>query len=79
VEFLADMTTSVPAGTPESEVEDTKVREAIRAAELAAQGHLFRLWKSPVEAGEWRTLGLWRADDESQLQGVLATLRCANG
>jgi muconolactone D-isomerase len=74
MEFLADMRTNVPEGTPESEVDDTKRREAIRAAELAAQGHLLRLWKPPVQPGEWRSLGLWRADDDDQLQDILATL-----
>jgi muconolactone D-isomerase len=74
MEFLADMVTQVPDGTSESEVDETKEREAIRAAELAAQGHLLRLWKPPVQPGEWRTLGLWRADDEKQLKEILATL-----
>ena len=74
MEFLADMVTHVPDNTSASEVDDTKDREAIRASELATQGHLIRLWKPPVQAGEWRTLGLWRADDEKQLQGLLASL-----
>jgi muconolactone D-isomerase len=74
VEFLADMMTHVPNGTSEFEVEETKEREAIRAAELASQGLLLRLWKPPVQAGEWRTLGLWRAEDEKQLDGILASL-----
>jgi muconolactone D-isomerase len=74
MEFLANMTTHVPDGTPESEVEDTKAREAVRASELAAQGHLLRLWKPPVGPGEWRTIGLWRADDEDELQALLTTL-----
>ena len=74
MEFLADMMTHVPEGTAESEVDDIKKREAVRAVELAVQGHLLRLWKPPLQQGEWRTLGLWRADDERQLQDVLATL-----
>ena len=74
MEFLANMITHVPEATSESEVDDTRAREAIRAAELAAQGHLLRLWKPPVQPGEWRSLGLWRADDEKQLQDILATL-----
>ena len=74
MEFLADMSTRVPDGASESEVEDTKEREAIRAGELGVQGHLLRLWKPPVQAGECRTLGLWRADDEKQLHDILATL-----
>jgi muconolactone D-isomerase len=74
MEFLTDMRTHVPAGTPEGVVDDTKAREAVRSGELAADGHLLRLWKPPVEPGEWRTLGLWSADDESQLQDLLATM-----
>jgi muconolactone D-isomerase len=74
VEFLADMRTEVPEGTSESEVENTKRREALRAAELAKEGHLLRLWKPPVQEGEWRTLGLWSADDAAQLQEVLSSL-----
>jgi len=74
MEFLADMVTHVPEGTSESEVRHTKEREAIRAAELAEEGHLLRLWKPPVRPEEWRTLGLWRADDEEQLLDVLASL-----
>jgi muconolactone D-isomerase len=74
VEFLANMITNVPEGTADETVEDTKAREAIRAAELAAQGHLLRLWKPPVVPGEWRTLGLWSADSEAQLAEVLGSL-----
>jgi muconolactone D-isomerase len=74
VEFLADMTTHVPDGVSDSEVDDTKEREAVRAAELGAQGHLLRLWKPPAQEGEWRTLGLWQADNEKQLYELLGTL-----
>jgi muconolactone D-isomerase len=74
VEFLADMTTNVPPGTPDSEVDETKRREAIRAAELAGQGHLLRLWRPPLGPAEWRTLGLWRADDEAEMQDIVASL-----
>lgn len=74
MEFLADMRTYVPEGTPDSEVDDTKTREAVRAGELAASGHLLRLWKPPVEPGEWRTIGLWRAENEAELQALLTTL-----
>jgi muconolactone D-isomerase len=74
MEFLANMITHVPDGTPDDEVEYTKARETIRAGELAAQGHLLRLWKPPVDPGEWRTIGLWRADNEQELQALLTTL-----
>jgi muconolactone D-isomerase len=74
MEFLTVMITEVPEGTPETDVDDTKEREAVRAGELAAQGHLLRLWRPPVEPGEWRTLGLWQADDAAQLAAVMATM-----
>jgi len=74
VEFLTTMTTQVPEGTLEIEVDSTKEREAVRARELAAQGHLLRLWRPPVRPGEWRTLGLWSAEDESELQELLASM-----
>ena len=73
-EFLTTLITNVPDGTPESEVDDTRAREAIRAAELAEQGRLLRLWRPSVEPGEWRTLGLWKADSETELKGIIATL-----
>ena len=61
MEFLTTLITNVPPGTAESTVEETKDREAIRAAELAQMGHLLRLWRPPTRPGEWRTLGLWSA------------------
>ena len=74
MEFLTTMITNVPDGTPKSEVDSTKLREAAHSHELAAQGHLLRLWKPPTRPGEWRTLGLWRANDVAQLQEILATM-----
>jgi muconolactone delta-isomerase len=72
VEYLVTMTTHVPDGTPEQEVADVRAREAAHSAELIAQGNLLRLWRPPLEPGEWRTLGLFAAADEDQLEHVLA-------
>jgi len=74
MEFLTDMVTTVPEGTSADTVENTKAREAVRAAELVAQGHLLRLWKPPAKPGEWRTWGLFAADSESQLREILSSL-----
>jgi muconolactone D-isomerase len=74
MEFLTTLITNVPDGTADATVEDTRSREALRAAELAELGHLLRLWRPPVEPGEWRTLGLWRAGTETKLKDILATL-----
>jgi Protein of unknown function (DUF3237)/Muconolactone delta-isomerase len=37
-------------------------------------GHLVRLWKPPVAAGESKALGVYRADSRAQLDGLLADL-----
>ncbi len=74
MEYLVTMTTHVPAGTPEQEVSDVRSREAARSRELAAQGHLLRLFRPPLAPGEWRTLGLFAADDADQLEAVLASM-----
>ncbi len=74
MEFLVDMVTTVPEGTSAETVADTRSREAARSKELAAQGHLLRLWRPPLAPGEWRTWGLFRADDADQLEEVLASM-----
>ena len=71
-EFLVEITTSVPAGVTEEQVAERRAAEAVRARELAATGHLARLWR-PV--GEKRSIGVWRAGDEAELrEKVLGTL-----
>jgi muconolactone delta-isomerase len=74
MEYLVTMTTHVPEGTSEEAVEDIRTREAARSGELAAQGHLLRLWRPPLQPGEWRTLGLFAAADGGQLEEVLASM-----
>ena len=74
MEFLVAMTTRVPERTPAEAVDDIRTREAARSCELAAQGHLLRLWRPPLQPGEWRTLGLFAADDGGQLEEVLASM-----
>jgi len=49
-------------------------REAARSRELAAQRHLLRLWRPPLGPGEWRTLGLFAARDDKELEQVLTSM-----
>lgn len=71
-EFLVEITTAVPEGTSQDEVDRRRAAEAVRARELSATGNLSRLWR-PV--GELRSLGIWRAADEDELhREVLGTL-----
>jgi muconolactone D-isomerase len=74
MEFLVTMTTEVPEATAETEVEDVRTREAARSRELAAEGHLLRLWRPPLQPGEWRSIGLFAAEDRAQLDQVLASM-----
>jgi len=63
-----------PDGTCDAAVDDIRAREAARSRELAAQGHLLRLWRPPLKPGEWRTLGLFSAADGDELETVLASM-----
>ena len=74
LEYLVTMTTRVPDGTAPEAVDDVRAREAAHSRELAAQGHLLRLWRPPLQPGEWRTLGLFAAGDAGQLEKVLASM-----
>jgi muconolactone delta-isomerase len=74
MEFLVEFKVNVPDGTPESEVKDRERAEASAAAKLVDQGHLVRLWKPPVAPGETKTVGLYRADSEAHLDGLLGAL-----
>ena len=74
MEFLVTMTTHVPDGVTAEAVDEVRGREAARSRELAAEGHLLRLWRPPLAPGEWRTLGLFAADDEAALEKVLASM-----
>jgi len=74
MEYLVTMTTHVPDGTSENAVSDVRAREADRSRELPAQGPLLRLWRPPLQPGEWRSLGLFAAADHGQLEKVLASM-----
>ena len=74
MEYLVTMTTHVPEGTSEEAVDEVRSREAAHSRELADQGHLLRLWRPPLQPGEWRSLGLFAADDAGALDKVLTSM-----
>ncbi|MEU6251438.1 muconolactone Delta-isomerase family protein [Streptomyces sp. NPDC047043] len=74
MEYLVTMTTRVPHGTPTQDVVDIRAREAAHTRDLAAQGRVLRLWRPPLGPGEWRTIGLFSADDPDDLEGTLASM-----
>jgi muconolactone delta-isomerase len=73
-EFLTTFVIRVPEGTPAQVVQETETREARSAKELAAGGHLIRLWTLPAQPGEGRALGLWQAADAAEMQAILESL-----
>lgn len=74
MEYLVTMATHVPDGTAEADIQEIRRREAARSRELAAEGHLLRLWRPPLQPGEWRSLGLFAAGGPGQLEEVLASM-----
>jgi muconolactone delta-isomerase len=74
MEFLVDMVTTVPDGTTDAEVDAIRTREAARSRELVAQGHLLRLWRPPLNGGEWRTWGLFQAENATDMEIVLSSM-----
>jgi muconolactone delta-isomerase len=74
MEYLVVMTTRVPDGTSQEAINDIRIREDAHSRELASQGHLLRLWRPPLQPGEWRSLGLFAADDSDELERVLASM-----
>jgi len=74
MEFLVELELNVPDGTPESDVQERVSAEASASANLAREGHLVRLWRPSVAPGERKAVGLYRADSEAQLDGLLGAL-----
>jgi muconolactone D-isomerase len=71
---LVEFKVNIPHGTPESEVRDREIAEATAAGKLVDEGHLVRLWKPQAPPGETKTLGLYRADSETELDALLRAL-----
>jgi muconolactone delta-isomerase len=74
VEYLVTMITHVPPGTSQEAEDDVRAREAAHTRELAAQGHILRLWRPPQAPGESRTIGLFAAAGSGQLEQVLESM-----
>jgi muconolactone D-isomerase len=74
MDFLIDFDINVPEGTSEAEVTARQDAEAAAAAKLVDQGHLIRLWKRRVAPGESRPIGLYRAESEADMDGLLRAL-----
>ena len=74
MEYLVEMVTTVPLETDPSKVDELRAAEAVRAADLSKKGHLIRLWRPPLDPGEWRSIGLFRAVDDTDIHKILNSL-----
>ena len=74
MEYLVDFTIDIPNGTPPTDVDQRAQAEADRVDALAGEGHVLRVWRPQPEDGRWRAIGLYRADDEAELNAILETL-----
>jgi muconolactone D-isomerase len=77
MEFLVEFKVEVPEGTSESEVEQRSRAEAFAADRLANEGHLLRVWRRNAVADDKTVIGLYGADSEAELDGLLGTLPLA--
>ena len=78
MEFLVEFEFEVPAGTPHEEVERRTRAESAAAVKLAEDGHLVRLWRRPLVRDGSTAVGVYRADSEAELDGLLAALPLAD-
>jgi muconolactone delta-isomerase len=78
MEFLVEFDINIPEGTARSEIEEREDGEAAATAKLAEEGHLLRVWKPPVAADETKALGLYLADSQTELDGLLGALPLAD-
>ena len=74
MDYLVDFTIAIPEGTPADEIERRTAGEGTRVGELAAQGHVLRVWKPLPDDGRWRATGLYRAADDGELDTILDSL-----
>jgi len=73
------MTTHVPSGTPDAAVDDIRARETAHTRELAAQGHVLRLWRPPLAPGNGGRSGSSPPPTPTSLSGSSPRCRCGSG
>jgi muconolactone delta-isomerase len=74
-EFLVEFTIDIPSAAPPDEVARRTAGESAATADLAARGHLLRVWAHPARG---TVLGLYRAEDRAELDALLAALPLAD-
>ncbi len=78
MEFLVEFEIEVPAGTPRAEVDQRYRAESAAAGKLAKDGQLVRLWRRPLVGDGTTAVGLYRANNQTELDDLLAALPLAD-
>ena len=74
MEYLTDLVTTVPDGTSQAKVDELRGAEAARAAELAKEGHLIRLWRPPLNPVNGVALDFSAPPTKQRLNEILESL-----
>ena len=74
MDYLVEFTITIPDDAPPAEIEERLAGETTRVAELAARGHVVRVWKPLPEDGRQRAIGLYRAASDDELEAILDSL-----
>lgn len=71
MQFLVQIAAALPPDLSDELRQDLRARELARGRELAAAGHLERIWRIP---GKQANVSVWRARDASELHELLVSL-----
>lgn len=71
MEFLVNIKIQWPQSLAAAEKAHIIAAERARAAELAASGHLVRIWRVPCQTANW---GIWKAGDATELHDIISGL-----
>ena len=71
MEFLVNININWPEGMDPNFKSKISREEREHAADLAAKGHLVRMWRVPGRRENW---GLWRAENATEMHDIIASL-----
>lgn len=71
MEFLVNIEVEWPGDGDPDELARLTAAERARARELAAEGRIRRLWRTPGRRANW---GLWEAADATELHAAISSL-----
>ena len=74
MEYLVDMVTTGPKGPVLSKLMNYVRMKQCELQSSPKKDHLIRLWRPPLGPDEWRSIGLFRAEDEIEIHKLLGSL-----